>query len=106
MATLPHRHTQKSANILIDIRQEDLPKFFNLLSNLGEMDRGEARKQFNKYGINRANKNFWEEYDWFQARFDVEQPVRSGLFDLNRYYYEAVADWKRLWRIREKRPLD
>ncbi len=79
-------------NYFIDIRQDDLPEFFNLLSNLGKMDKNEARKQFNKYGINRANKNFWEEYDWFQARFDAEQPVQSGLFDLNRYYYDAIAD--------------
>ncbi len=76
-------------NYFIDIRQDDLPEFFDLLQNLGKMDKVVARKRFDKYGINRANKNFWKEYDWFQERFKQEQPVQSGLFDLNRYYYEA-----------------
>ncbi len=78
-------------NYFIDIQQDDLPEFFNLLANLDEINMDEAKKRFNKYGVNRANKNFWEEYDWFQARFNTDQPVQSGLFDLNRYYYEADA---------------
>ncbi len=76
-------------NYFIDIQQDDLPDFFDLLTNLKEIDEEEATKRFNKYSINRANKNFWEHYDWFQARFTKNQPVQSGLFDLNRYYYEA-----------------
>ncbi|MBW2658897.1 MAG: fatty acid cis/trans isomerase [Deltaproteobacteria bacterium] len=81
-------------NYFIDIQQDDLPDFFDLLANLSKMDMKEAKKRFNKYGINRADKNFWEEYDWFQARFNAEQPVQSGLFDLNRYYYKADAQNK------------
>ncbi len=76
-------------NYFIDILQDDLPDFFDLLSNLDKIDMDEAQQRFNKYGINRANKDFWEHYDWFQQRFNQEQPVQSGLFDLNRYYYLA-----------------
>ncbi len=76
-------------NYLIDIQQDDLPDFFDLLTNLGEIDEEEARQRFDKYGINRADKDFWVHYDWFQDRFNKEQPVHSGLFDLNRYYHEA-----------------
>jgi len=76
-------------NYFIDIAQDDLPDFFDLLTNLDTMDEGEGSKRFAKYGINRANPKFWEEYDWFQDRFNKEQPVQAGLFDLNRYYYEA-----------------
>jgi hypothetical protein len=78
-------------NYFIDIHQDDLPDFFDLLTNLGDFSGGEGAKRFNKYGINRANKNFWEHYDWFQERFNRDQPVQSGLFDLNRYYHEAKA---------------
>ncbi len=76
-------------NYFIDIQQDDLPEFFDLLAHLGEIGTAEARSRFQKYGINRANKKFWEEYDWFQARFNADQPVQSGLFDLNRYFYKA-----------------
>jgi len=76
-------------NYLLDIKQDDLPDFFDLLTRLGEMTEEEGRRRFNKYGVNRADNDFWEQYDWFQARFNKDQPVNSGLFDLNRYYYEA-----------------
>ena len=48
-----------------------------------------AVKQLKKFGVNRADDDFWEHYDWFQKRFYEEQPVQAGLFDLNRYYYKA-----------------
>jgi len=78
-------------NYFIDIQQDDLPDFFDLLANLSKLSEEEASMRFRKYGINRANTNFWEHYDWFQERFNREQPVQSGLFDLNRYYYEAAV---------------
>lgn len=76
-------------NYFIDIAQNDLPDFFDFLANLDRMDATAARQRFKKYGINRANENFWEYYDWFQDRFNKDEPVQSGLFDLNRYYYQA-----------------
>ncbi|MBU1420459.1 MAG: fatty acid cis/trans isomerase [Proteobacteria bacterium] len=76
-------------NYFIDIQQDDLPDFFDLLANLANLDDEEANRRFAKYGINRANPNFWEYYDWFQERFNKDQPVQSGLFDLNRYYHNA-----------------
>ncbi len=76
-------------NYFIDISQDELPGFFDLLSNLSEIGTEEAKLRFNKYGINRSNEDFWIHYDWFQDRFNKEQPVASGLFDLNRYYHSA-----------------
>ena len=76
-------------NYFIDIHQDELPDFFDLLTNLGTLSNEVADKRFHEYGINRANKAFWEHYDWFQERFSQDQPVQSGLFDLNRYFYEA-----------------
>ena len=56
-------------NYFIDIHQDELPDSFDLLTNLSKLSDEEASKRFDKYGINRANKQFWEHYDWFQERF-------------------------------------
>ena len=37
------------------------------------------------YGVRRTNPVFWEMADWFQDEYTHNQPVSSGLFDLNRY---------------------
>tara|TARA_R110002094_G_C4919447_1_gene211488 strand:- start:104 stop:2512 length:2409 start_codon:yes stop_codon:yes gene_type:complete len=37
------------------------------------------------YGIRRTNKNFWSHADWFNEQYKREQPILSGIFDLNRY---------------------
>jgi hypothetical protein len=74
-------------NYFLDIRQEDLPDFFDLLANFNGSP--EHLERFDRYGINRADDDFWVMYDWFQERFNEEGPVRSGLFDLNRYFYKA-----------------
>ena len=37
------------------------------------------------FGVRRTNQGFWEQADWFHQQYAREQPVLSGLFDLNRY---------------------
>ena len=76
-------------NYFLDIREDDLPDFFEMFSHLEDRDLEKVQKRFDKYGINRSRKDFWQQYDWFQERFAKDQPVQSGLFDLNRYYYFA-----------------
>lgn len=76
-------------NYFIDITQDQLPDFFDLLANLNTTDADEVSARFDVYGVNRAESHFWEKYDWFQERFNKDQPVQAGLFDLNRYYYRA-----------------
>ena len=74
-------------NYFVDVREEDLPDFLDLLAHY---DRGpKDRARLARYGINRADERFWEAYDWFQKRFLEDEPVRGGLFDLNRYYHAA-----------------
>ena len=75
-------------NYFLNIDAEDLPEFFRLLESFDNSP--EAIEQFSKFGINRANDNFWDEYDWFQKRFKEDEPIQSGLFDLNRYYHKAM----------------
>ena len=74
-------------NYFFDVRQEDLPDFLDLLAHFDKSPKDMARLA--KYGINRSDERFWDAYDWFQKRFLEEEPVRGGLFDLNRYYYNA-----------------
>jgi len=72
-------------NYFFKIHEKDLPEFLSLLSHKEKIAQNEVN-QFVSYGINRANPEFWQEYDWFQQRFFEEQPIHAGLFDLNRYY--------------------
>ena len=74
-------------NYFVDVKEEDLPDFFDLLANFKKSPEGMARLA--KYGINRADERFWEAYDWFQKRLVEDEPVHGGLLDLNRYYYIA-----------------
>jgi hypothetical protein len=72
-------------NYFFKIHEKDLPDFLALLSAKEQVSEEEVDR-FVRYGINRADPQFWQEYDWFQQRFFEEQPVEAGLFDLNRYY--------------------
>ena len=77
-------------NYFFDVRDEDLPDFFDLIAHFNNSQKDIER--FKKYGINRADDRFWETYDWFQQRFNEDEPIESGLFDLNRYYYKAIEN--------------
>jgi hypothetical protein len=74
-------------NYFFDVREKDLPDFIDFLAHFDKSPQGLARLA--KYGVNRADDRLWETYDWFQQRFNEEEPVQGGLFDLNRYYYRA-----------------
>jgi len=74
-------------NYFFDVHQDELPDFLDLLVNFKGTPEDEERLR--RYGVNRADDDFWEKYDWFQERFNTDQPVISGLFDLNRYYFQA-----------------
>jgi hypothetical protein len=73
--------------LLVDIREEDMPDFSDLLANFTKSP--EDMERLAKYGVNRADARLWDAYDWFQKRFYEDEPVQGGLFDLNRYYYIA-----------------
>jgi hypothetical protein len=38
-----------------------------------------------RFGIRRTHTDFWQISDWFQNYYAQQNPVTSGLFDLNRY---------------------
>ena len=37
------------------------------------------------YGQRRTSEDFWLHADWFNQKYSSEQPILSGIFDLNRY---------------------
>jgi hypothetical protein len=74
-------------NYFYEVALADLPQFFQVLQDFDGSKK--YLKILDTFGVNRADDRFWEVYDRFQARFNEDDPVGSGLFDLNRYYYLA-----------------
>ena len=74
-------------NYFFDVREEDLPDFFDILTHFDKSP--ESYERLARYGVNRAEDRLWDVYDWFQSRFYEDEPVNAGLLDLNRYYYLA-----------------
>lgn len=70
-------------NFFIDVTENDVPDFLNLLSHYTGSPEDEQRLL--KYGIRRSDPRFWDTFDWFQQHLLAEDPVRGGLLDLNRY---------------------
>lgn len=75
-------------NYFFDVQEKDLADFIDLLDHFDESPRNLERMA--KYGVNRSDARLWETYDWFQKRFNEDEPVTGGLFDLNRYYFRAL----------------
>ncbi len=72
-------------NIYFDLQEGEVAKFLRMLDTYTGTDK--EAEWFWKVAVNRGRSDFWIQYDWFQKRFNEDQPVQSGLFDLNRYYY-------------------
>tara|TARA_R110002050_G_scaffold141251_1_gene266293 strand:+ start:49880 stop:52165 length:2286 start_codon:yes stop_codon:yes gene_type:complete len=72
-------------NIYLDIKQEEITEFFELLSHCNEGKEKYARR-IKKFSINRSDPEFWNEFDWFQNKYYQSDKINAGLFDLNRYY--------------------
>jgi hypothetical protein len=74
-------------NYFFVLNASELPDFFDVLDNYDGSEPSIQRLE--KYGVNRAEDNFWEVYDWFQNKFNESDKQSAGLVDLNRYYYQA-----------------
>jgi hypothetical protein len=53
-------------NYFFDVREEDLPDFFDVLTHFDKSPRSYERLA--RYGVNRAEGRLWDIYDWFQKR--------------------------------------
>jgi Fatty acid cis/trans isomerase (CTI) len=77
-------------NYFFEVDLHDLGRFIHMLYAYDGSD--EAVMELLEFGINRARDDFWEQYDWFQKRFNEEHKHLGGLLDLNRYYHLAVKE--------------
>lgn len=75
-------------NYFFVVEEKEMGEFLSLLQDY-EGDENDL-KMLGNYGVNRNDDDFWEVYDWFQQRFLESDPLNSGLFDLNRYYYKTL----------------
>ena len=75
-------------NIYLDIKQDEITDFFDLLSNYKKDDEDYSKK-IKEFSVNRSDDDFWYVYDWFQNKYYESDKLNSGLFDLNRYYPNA-----------------
>ena len=70
-------------NFFYVVKLEDIEEFveqYNAISN-----RDDYEVFVMRFGIRRTNEDFWLHADWFNQQYLREQPVLSGIFDLNRY---------------------
>jgi hypothetical protein len=70
-------------NYFVSVKQNDIKEFFNLIQNEDD------QTKLSKFFINRNHKEFWSVYDDFQKHFYIQDPIKAGLFDLNRYYKKS-----------------
>jgi hypothetical protein len=65
------------------VELDDIERF------VGEYNVIEKRQQYEefvaRYGLRRTSEDFWLHADWFNQQYAREQPILSGIFDLNRY---------------------
>ena len=65
------------------VELEDIERFveaYNAIENRQQYEAFVAR-----YGQRRTSEDFWLHADWFNQQYAREQPILSGIFDLNRY---------------------
>jgi hypothetical protein len=75
-------------NFFFDVAAEDVPDFFDMLENFDGSP--EYLAKATRYGVNRAEEDFWDLYDWFQAEANQFNQIEAGIYDLNRYYSHAI----------------
>ncbi len=75
-------------NFFFDVRLDRAGEFLATLQGL-DPDSESGDSSYDafvlKYGVRRLDPHFWEEFDWFNERYQHDEPQQAGVFDLNRY---------------------
>ena len=89
------RSTKEDTQTIVRWLEGTYPDFFYVLELydiedfVEEYNAIENRQQYEvfvaRYGLRRTNEDFWKHADWFNQQYAREQPVLSGILDLNRY---------------------
>ena len=75
-------------NIFIEVPFAKRKQFFDLVVNYTSTPY--YNSLIKEFAVDRANPDFWNFYDDFQDHFDKEEPIQSGILDLNRYYPDPI----------------
>jgi hypothetical protein len=70
-------------NIFLSVPIAELPQFIEQLQH--SQNGMEIDNFYTHYGIRRTNPDIWQYYDFFNQKYQREQPKTGALFDLNRY---------------------
>jgi hypothetical protein len=70
-------------NFFFVVAPEELEAFSDHYITIRTVD--DYERFVGTYGIRRTSDRFWETADWFQDKYAEQEPIQSGLFDLNRY---------------------
>jgi hypothetical protein len=65
------------------VRLDDIEQFVVQYSAIDTREKYEAFVM--RFGVRRTSEDFWKHADWFDQQYRREQPILSGIFDLNRY---------------------
>jgi hypothetical protein len=70
-------------NFAFDVDMSELEQFVGALTQISsEEDLGPIAS---RWGVRRADPEFWATMDWFASDFYEQEPTAAGLFDLGRY---------------------
>jgi hypothetical protein len=70
-------------NFFFRVKVTDIDNFVYKLSNIHSSK--DYHYAVTHYGIRRTDTRFWETADWFQENYAQQEPISSGILDLNRY---------------------
>ena len=70
-------------NFFFDIELSQVDEFAERYAAI--KNRKDYERFVGLFGVRRTRSDFWDTADWFQDYSAAQQPVLSGLFDLNRY---------------------
>lgn len=70
-------------NMFFVVAETQLPDFIAQLKR--SQSAADSDLFYSTYGIRRSNPKIWAYYDWFNQKYQAEQPESWGLFDMNRY---------------------
>ncbi|VAX14177.1 hypothetical protein MNBD_GAMMA24-2661 [hydrothermal vent metagenome] len=70
-------------NFFFDVKLVDVAQFVHEYAAIRTMQ--DYQRFVARVGVRCTQPDFWQVADWFQTRYAAEQPMLSGLLDLNRY---------------------
>jgi hypothetical protein len=71
-------------NFFFVVRLDEAREFLQRMLALRDGD-GSFAGFVTRFGVRRGDPRLWTTLDWFHDKFYTDDPIRAGLFDINRY---------------------